>query len=142
MCGWFAETFRRDFDRILYMFGTCIIVDYSLLLILLTRLCLRLHRPVLRGYLVYQSVLSASLPSPRTCEALLSCLHIFSTIASTSLRTRKDDRAYQVNTVGCQLHDKEGKRVYTPLQYPGIHYNWFWSFWLCFRDKENTVWAV
>ena len=29
MCGWFARTFTGTFDRMLHMFGTPIVVDFS-----------------------------------------------------------------------------------------------------------------
>ena len=115
--------FVKTFDRILYMFGMPIVVGSSFMLILLTCLCLRLHQLVPRGSLVYLSVLSAPLTSPWTFEALLSCLRIFLTIASTSLRMRKGNRAHQVNVVGYQLHGKEGKRVYMLPLNPSIHNN-------------------
>ena len=35
--------------------------------------------------------------------------------------TRKGDSEFEVNAVGCRLHGKEGKRVYTLPLNPGVH---------------------
>ena len=120
MCGWFAGTFCWDFDWILHIFGTPIVVDSSFVLILVNCPCLHLYWLVPRGNFVYPSVLSTPLTLPRECEVVSNCLCIFLTIASILLRTRKGDRACQANAVGYQLHGKEkieSTHFYNTLEY-------------------------
>ena len=141
MCGWFAGTFRRDFYRTLYMFGTYHCCDSSSCYSDTCEL-----EPALAG------AERQTLLSERAVGALRSASNVRRTAARLKhtpneywredANTRSCDRTFSTETLGCQQGELREKRVYTLPQIPGVYNNWFRSIRLCSREEENIVCAV
>ena len=141
MCGWFAGTFRRDFCRTLFMFGTSHCCDSSS--------CYSdtfESEPASAGAERQTLLSERAVCTPSLCfEHTTYCRELKHTPNAYKLEasnTRSSDRTCAAETLGCRRVESNEKRVYTLPRFPGVYNNWFRSLRQRSREEENTVWAV
>ena len=141
MCGWFAGTFRRDFCRILFMFGTSHCCDSSSCYSDTFEFEPASAGSERRTLLSERAVCALHSASNVQCTAA-SLTHTPNTYELEAANTRSCDRTCAAETLGCRRGESNEKRVYTLPTFLGVYNNWFRSLRQRSREDENTVWAV
>ena len=120
MCGWFAGTFRWDFCRTLYMFGTYHCCDSSSCYSDTCELA-PASAGAERRTCLFERAVCALRSASNVLRTAASFTHTPNECELEAANTRSCDRTFSAETLGCRQGKSQEKRVYTLPTFPGVY---------------------